>query len=103
MTIKVYYIYQHKLGTSSTQSKHKLNTKTTLILGILMTIDLKKLKRELPAKCYKIIAQNAEVSVSMVTKVLNGQRQNTRIIEEASKLAASEQERLSKIAKMQAN
>jgi len=66
-----------------------------------MTIDLAKLKRKLPAKSYKIIAQKAEVSVSMVTKVLNGQRQNLKVIEEAIKLATNEQERLKRIKKMQ--
>jgi len=63
-------------------------------------IDLEKLKKELPSGCYDSIAQESDLSVDMVTKVLNGKRNNLKVIEIALKKAAEEQLRIKRITKM---
>lgn len=58
---------------------------------------LDQLKKQLPKNWTKTLHLRTGKSTSLISKVLNGKKQNTRIIEEAIKLRDEELKHINKI------
>lgn len=57
---------------------------------------LEKLKKSLPPGALSEIANNLNLSVSLVSYVLNGKRQNESVIQEAIELAKKHKDKIAK-------